>query len=117
MLFNITNPFHLESIIVFFINIIKVKLLKNIGLQTYNMSIGKTKNILTRLGFKISDLVASGYYPIHLETLFVPFCRVPSENMIDRYYDFYNRFEKFNWLNSLLKPFVHTFEIQAINLG
>lgn len=113
MLFNITNPFHLESIIGFFINIIKVKLLKNMGLQTYNMSIGKTQNILTRLGFEISDVVASGYYPLLLETLWIPFYSLPSENLINRYYDSFRHLENSAGAKSLLRSFAHTFVIKA----
>ena len=114
MLFNISNPFHLQSIIDFFISVIGVKLLKKVGLPTYKMPLKMAKNILTKLGFKISDVVASGCYPMLLETLYIPFHRSPSENIINRYYDSFRRLENFIGAKSLPHTLAHTFAIKAI---
>ena len=115
ILFNISNPFHLQSIIDFFISLISVELLKNEGPQTYKMSLRMAKNILAKLGFKISDVVASGYYPVLLETLCIPFHRSPSENIINRYYDSFRRLENFVGAKSLPHTLAHTFVVKAIN--
>lgn len=114
MLFNVSNPFHLQSIIHLFIRAVNVKLLKSVGLQTYKISQAMVKHILTTLGFKISDVVASGYYPVLLETLYIPFGRTPSENMINIYYNAFDRLD--NWLRrkTLFHTLAHTLIIKAI---
>lgn len=115
VLFNINNPFHLQSIIDFFVSVIRVKLLGNVGLQTYKISFRATKSILTKLGFRISDVVASGYYPVLLETFFIPFHRVASENIINLYYNSFDRLENFAERKNLLHTFAYTFVIKTIN--
>jgi len=117
VLFNISNPFHFQSFIDFFISIIQVKFLKNAALQTYKMPLGRTKSILTRLGFEISDVLASGYYPVLLETLCIPFNRLPPENMINRYYDSFRRLENFAEEKALFHTFAHTYVIKAIHIS
>jgi len=114
VLFNIGNPFHLQSIIHLFTTAINVKLLKNAGLQTYTISLKMAENILTILGFRISDVVPHGYYPIFLETLYLPFRRTPSENMIDRYYNLFDRLENWSRRRTLLHNFAYTVIIRAI---
>jgi len=113
VLFNVSNPFHLQSIVEFFTDIIKVKLFKRVELSTYKMHLTLAKCILTKLGFKISDIVSSGYYPVLLETLYFPFHRFPSEKIISSYYDSFRRLEKFA-RGKNLRTFAHTFVIKAI---
>lgn len=114
VLFNVNNPFHLQSIIGFFANAIKTKLLKNVGVRTYNIALGKAKSILGELDFKISDVIASGYYPVLLETLFAPFHRLPSENTINWYYNSFDRLENIVKRKNCLHIFAQTFDIKAI---
>lgn len=115
VLFNISNATHLQSIIDFFICVIWNKLLKHERLQTYKMPLRMAKSTLTKLGFKISDVVANGYYPVLLETLYIRFHPTLSENLINRYYDSFCRLENFVAAKSLLHAFAHTFVINAIN--
>lgn len=116
VLFNIDNPFHLQSIIDLFGHIINVKLLKKMGLQTYKMPLKMAKNMLSRLGFQISNVIASGLYPFLLETLYLPFKSNPSENTINWFYDSFNRLEKIAMRKNFLHLFASYFVIIAIKL-
>jgi SAM-dependent methyltransferase len=114
VLFNISNPFHLQSIIGFLTSIIKVNFLRKNGLLTYKIPLIIAKDILTKLRFKISDIMPSGYYPVTLETLYLPFHSSPSEKMINGYCNFFRRLEK-SFKGKALSTFAYTFVIKAIN--
>lgn len=117
VLFNITNPLHPQSVIDFFVSFIRVKLLKNVGLQTYKMPLGTVESILTKLGFRVSDVVAGGYFPVLLETLYVPFHLSPSEKMINKYYDSFCHLRNFVGQKIWLHFFAHTFVVKAIRMN
>jgi len=111
VLFNISNPLHLQSIINFFASIITVRLFKKNGLLTYKIPLITTKDILTKIRLKVSDVVPTGYYPILLETLHLPFLS-SSEKMINSYYHFFRRLSR-SFIGKKLSPFACTFVIKA----
>jgi hypothetical protein len=120
VLFNISNPLHPQSIMDFFVSAIRAQSLRNAGLQIYKMQTYKVpletaKKILTKLGFTISDVIASGHYPVLIETFFAPFFRAPSESVINWYYSPFDRLENVAKGKNLLHTFAHTFVIKAIN--
>jgi hypothetical protein len=104
-----------HKVSLFFASVIKVKLVRDVGLQTYKMPLRTAKNISTKLGFRISDVIASGHYPLLLETLFIPFHRMPSENIINWYYNTFDPLNDSAERKNLLHSFAHTFVIKAIS--
>jgi hypothetical protein len=94
----------------------QTKLLKNVGLRSYKLPLGMAKRILTKLGFMPSDVVASGFYPMLLETFYILFRCPPSEETINRYYDSFERLGNLAWIRRVLQPFAETFVVKAINV-
>jgi ubiquinone/menaquinone biosynthesis C-methylase UbiE len=114
--FNISNPFHLQSIIDFLGDLTQTKLHKNVELRNYKLPLGMAKRILTKLGLVPLDVVATGFYPMLLETFYIPFHRPPSEERINRYYDSFERLGNLAWIRRVLQPFAETFVVKAINV-